>query len=89
MALSHALVDAVSDQEDDFEDEASARAAQADIDNEELDDEEGLRTADAHGGVLMRYFGLVRDRLRLELSSRKPALLDPWLHRHLKQHDFL
>ena len=77
----------VDDEEE--EDRVPSRCRrQAPVNNEELDDDEGLRVADSPQSVTMRYFALVRNRLRLELSSRRDGLVECWLQKHLEQNMF-
>jgi hypothetical protein len=78
------------DEMDEPDEPGAARPEpQEPVDPVDIDDDEGLRAADARDSITMQYFRAVLRRLKLERSSRTstPAV-DPWLVRHLKAGDF-
>ena len=64
----------------------SQSSAPSSAEEVEIDDEEGLTVADdVCNGINMKYYRLIRERLKTELSSRGNALDQPWLLAHLKR----
>ena len=82
-------IDAPHEEEAEDGDFHSAEQSQprAAVDAVEIDDEEGLRSVTATDSITMVYFRMVRERLRVELSSRGPAT-NAWLINRLRRDDF-
>ena len=73
-ARAHSRAEAAQGGDEARRDGSRRAAPRRPVDNAELDDVEGLRTADVRDGVSMTYFRKIRTRLMLELSSRRPGL---------------
>ena len=81
--------DAEEDADDAEVDGNEARQQpRAGVEAVDIDDEHGLRRVTSADSIAMQLFRAVRDRLRVELSSRGVAT-DNWLLRHLKANDFV
>lgn len=89
-AVASALAMQAADEaaEAEAEAEAEARAARDDVQETEIDDDEGLRAADSRNSITMIYFRLVQARLQVELSNRSSGLTDRWLLAMLKVNDY-
>ena len=75
--------------EDVRSDSAAAPREHEPVKNCDINDEDGLRSADAADSITMRYFFHVRERLKLELSSRRSGLIESWLLQHLKENEYI